>query len=318
MTNGTMAPRSMPGILLRRDERGESGVTEAAQRGHELARHEHDEHDEHGPEHHEHVAQVTTWQRVDRELAALVVTGLALSAAILIEWQGGAGWVATTLYGLAILAGAVTIVPAGVRGVFRERSLDINFLVTVAVLGAMALGQWSEGATVVFLFSLGEWLEGVTLARTRRSIQALMAMAPETAQVRAPDGTEITLRVEDVRVGAQVLVRPGDRIPLDGVVTAGESAVDQAPITGESVPVDKTVGEPVYAGTVNGRGYLELRTTKPFAQNTLARIIHLVEEAQSEKAPSQRFVERFARIYTPLVVLAAILLTIVPPLLLNE
>ena len=243
-----------------------------------------------------------------------VCLGVGLAAALF-------GWPEPLRIGLflvAILAGAVEIVPRGLRGVWLERSLDINFLVTVAVAGAIGLEQWAEGATVVFLFSLGETLESLTLARTRRSIQALMAMAPDTAQVQRPDGSEVTQPVEQVAVGAIVVVRPGDRIPLDGVVVAGHSAVDQAPITGESVPVEKAPGATVYAGTINRNGYLEIRTTKPLAENTLAKIIHLVEAAQSEKAPSQRFVERFARIYTPAVVVGAVLLTIIPPLIFGE
>jgi Cd2+/Zn2+-exporting ATPase len=212
----------------------------------------------------------------------------------------------------------VEIVPRGWHGLIRQRALDINFLVTVAVLGAIGLGEWSEAATVVFLFSLGEALEHFTLARTRRSIEALMAMAPAYAQVKEASGVERSLPVEEVPVGATVVVRPGDRIPLDGVVVLGESTVDQAPITGESMPVDKGPGDTVYAGTINGPGYLEVRTTKPFAENTLARIIHLVEQAQSQKAPSQRFVERFARVYTPVVVAGAVLLSIIPPLAFDQ
>jgi Cd2+/Zn2+-exporting ATPase len=275
----------------------------------------HEHRDGHGDEHAE---RRPDRPRVERATLALALSGLGTALGILGEFIGWPEPVTIGLFIVAILAGAVEIVPRGIRGVFRERSLDINFLVTVAVIGAMLLGQWGEGATVVFLFSLGEFLEELTLARTRRSIQALMAIAPETAQLRRPDGSEVTARVEDVPVGATVIVRPGDRVPLDGTVTAGESAIDQAPITGESVPVDKATGDTVYAGTINGAGYLEVRTTKPFAENTLAKIIHLVESAQSEKAPAQRFVERFARVYTPLVVVGAVVLAAVPPLVFGE
>jgi Cd2+/Zn2+-exporting ATPase len=253
-----------------------------------------------------------------REYLLLGVSGVCLALGIIAETLSWPAAVTVSLFAAAILAGAVEIVPAGIRGVFRERSLDINFLVTVAVAGAVALGQWSEAATVVFLFTLGETLEDYTLARTRRSIQALMAMAPETAQLKLPDGAERTVPVEAVPVGSVVAVRPGDRIPLDGVVVAGESSVDQAPITGESLPADMLPGDTVYAGTINRTGYLEVRSSKPFAENTLARIIHLVESAQAQKAPSQQFVERFARVYTPAVVLGAVLLTAIPPLLFGE
>ncbi len=281
--------------------------------------HEHEHEHEHEREHDAaQAARGKAWRTVDRTMVLVVLSGVCLAAGMLAEAAGWSQPLTLALFGLAMAAGAVQIVPAGLRGVVRERSLDINFLVTVAVAGAVVLGQWGEGATVVFLFSLGELLEEITLARTRRSIQALMAMAPETAQVRQADASERTVRVEDVPAGSVVLVRPGDRVPLDGVVVHGASAVDQAPITGESVPADKTEGDAVFAGTINGQGYLEVRTTRPFSENTLARIIHLVEEAQSEKAPSQRFVEKFARVYTPLVVVCAVLLMAVPPLVFGE
>ena len=287
--------------------------------------HDHDHEHNHAADHAhdlavEHGAGIARWlpsgQR--RELLLLGVSGVCLGAGLAAALLGWPETLRIGLFLVAILAGAVEIVPRGLRGVWLERSLDINFLVTVAVAGAIGLEQWAEGATVVFLFSLGEALESLTLARTRRSIQALMAMAPDTAQVKRPDGSETTQPVEQVVVGAVVVVRPGDRIPRDGVVVAGHSAVDQAPITGESVPVEKAPGATVYAGTINRNGYLEIRATKPLAENALAKIIHLVEAAQSEKAPSQRFVERFARIYTPVVVVGAVLLTIIPPLVFGE
>ena len=308
-------------------------VTEAEHSDHEhdghvaAADHDHDHEHNHAAEHEhehdlaaEHGGGIARWlpagQR--RELLLLGVSGVCLGVGLAAALFGWPETLRIGLFLVAILAGAVEIVPRGLRGVWLERSLDINFLVTVAVAGAIGLEQWAEGATVVFLFSLGETLESLTLARTRRSIQALMAMAPDTAQVQLPDGSEATQPVEQVAVGAVVVVRPGDRIPRDGVVVAGHSAVDQAPITGESVPVEKAPGATVYAGTINQNGYLEVRATKPLAENALAKIIHLVEAAQSEKAPSQRFVERFARIYTPAVVVGAVLLTIIPPLVFGE
>ncbi|HEX2516355.1 MAG TPA: hypothetical protein VH257_16740, partial [Chloroflexota bacterium] len=227
------------------------------------------------------------WPYLRRELVAVVLSGVALGLGFFGVWRAWPEQVTTALFLVSILAGAVEIVPRGLRGVLRERSLDINFLITLAVLGAVLLGEYGEGATVVFLFALGEALEGITMARTRRAIEALMAIAPETAQVKAspgapgrsgargPAGAERTLRAEAVPVGSIVVVRPGDRIPLDGVVVEGRSAVDQAPITGESVPLDRAPGDAVFGGTINGAGYLEVRTTRPFAENTLSRIIHL-------------------------------------------
>jgi Cd2+/Zn2+-exporting ATPase len=287
---------------------------------------EHDHHDHgHEDEHdHDHAAAGAgagrggLRRRLNRATALLVLSGVGLGLGFFGGWLGWPAAAVEACFLLGIVAGMAEIAPAGLRGVVRERSLDINFLVTIAVVGALLLGQWSEAATVVFLFSLGEAIESFTFARTRRSIQALMAIAPATARVKGPDGREAELAVEDVPVGATVVVRPGDRIPLDGEVTEGESTVDQAPITGESVPVDKTPGDPVYAATINQSGYLEVRTTKPFAENTLAKIIQLVESAQTEKAPSQQFVERFARVYTPAVVVGAVLLAVVPPLLFGE
>ncbi|HEU5317238.1 MAG TPA: heavy metal translocating P-type ATPase [Chloroflexota bacterium] len=248
---------------------------------------------------------------VSRQVLLLVLSGAGLGLGFLagaLEWSP---LLTRGFYLFGILAGMLEIAPEGLRGVLRERSLDINFLVTVAVIGAVGLGEWSEAATVVFLFSAGEAIESFTFARTRRSIQALMAIAPATARVKH-DGHEDEVPVEDVEVGSVVVVRPGDRIPLDGEIVAGESSVDQAPITGESVPVDKTAGDAVYAATINHSGYLEIRTSKPFHENTLARIIQLVESAQGEKAPSQQFVEKFARVYTPAVVAGAVLLALVP------
>jgi Zn2+/Cd2+-exporting ATPase len=300
---------------------------------------DHDDHDDHsGHDHtghagrvgrvaaraddHDHIERVATRPgllgRVDLELAGVAVSGVGVGLGMLGGWLGWPEALVTACYLVAIVAGAISIVPRGLRGVFVERSLDINFLIMLATAGAIILGEYGEAATVVFLFSFGEALETITLARTRRSIQALMAIAPETARVRLPDGGEREVAVESVPVGATIVVRPGDRIPLDGLITTGESAVDQAPITGESVPVDKNTGDSVFGGTLNGQGYLEVSTTRAFAENTIARIIALIERAQSEKAPSQRFVEKFARIYTPTVVAAAVLLTAVPPLLFGQ
>ena len=291
---------------------------------HEHEAHEHDdhEHDDHEHDDHDHSAVTSTAARrvrhLNREFVLVALSGLFTAICVLAGWLGAASTVTIPLFSVAVLAGFVEIVPRGIAGVFRRKSLDINFLITLAVVGAIVLGEWSEAATVVFLFALGEALESATLARTRRAIQGLMAMAPETAQIKSADGAEHTARVEHVAVGSTVVVRPGDRVPLDGIVRAGQSAVDQAPITGESVPVDKSAGDSVFGGTINTTGYLEVTTTKPFAENTLAKIIHLVESAQSEKAPSQRFVEKFARIYTPIVVFIAVVVAFGPPFALGE
>ena len=282
------------------------------------------DHSEHDHSEHDHAGELRparatqSLRGLNRELLLVALSGLFTGLGFIAAALNWPDMLELAFFSLAILAGGIEIVPRGIAGVFREKSLDINFLITVATAGAMILGEWGEAATVVFLFSLGEALESATLARTRRAIQGLMAMAPETAQIKLASGSEETYRVEDVAAGSIVVVRPGDRIPLDGVILSGKSAINQAPITGESVPVDKVLGDVVYAGTINTTGYLEVRSTKPFAENTLAKIIHLVESAQAEKAPSQRFVEKFARIYTPAVVGLAVLLAAIPPLLFGE
>ena len=199
----------------------------------------------------------------------------------------------------------------------RKFRPDINLLVVIAAVGASVISQWAEAATVVFLFGVAEWLEGWADRRARRATSALLELAPETAQVRQPDGALKELPVGEVAVKTTVFVQAGQRIPLDGVVVKGQSAVNQAPITGESVPVDKKASDPVFAGTINGEGSLEIEVTKAAGDSTLARIIRLVAEAQEAKAPSQRFVDAFARYYTPAVTVAALLVFLVPPLLMG-
>ena len=184
---------------------------------------------------------------------------------------------------------------------------------TIAAVGAIFVGEWAEGAVAMFLFSLGNTLEGYTMDRARNAIRSLMELSPRRATLIHGDQEE-EVPVDDLVVGDRILIRPGERIPMDGVVLTGSSAVNQAPITGESVPVEKGTGQEVYAGTVNGQGALTVRVTHLAADTTIARIIKMVEEAQAQKAPSQRFVDRFARVYTPAVIAVAASVAIVPPL----
>jgi Cd2+/Zn2+-exporting ATPase len=184
----------------------------------------------------------------------------------------------------------------------------------VAVAGAVALGQWSEGASVVLLFALAQLLESRAMERARGEIRALMDLAPQTALVTR-EGVERVLPVDDVGVGDTVIVRPGEKIPLDGKVIGGTSHVNQAPVTGESLPVEKSAGADVFAGTINGRGALEVGVTRLRRDSTIARIIHLVERAQAQRAPSQTFVDRFARVYTPAVLVLAVAIAVLPPVL---
>ena len=187
----------------------------------------------------------------------------------------------------------------------------------IAVCGALALRQWFEGASVVFLFALAQWLEARTLERARQAIRALVELSPREAIVKR-DGVEHRAPVETIPVGAEIVVRPGDKIPLDGRVLAGHGDVNEAPITGESLPVDKGPGDEVYAGTINGRGSLDLEVIRVGRDTRLARIIHLVEAAQARRAPVQSFVDRFARIYTPAVIALAAIVAVVPPLALAD
>jgi Zn2+/Cd2+-exporting ATPase len=217
---------------------------------------------------------------------------------------------------LCFVAGALVggIYPAR-RAVtaLRTRTVDINVLMVIAVAGALALGEWFEASSVVFLFALAQWLEARTLERARQAIRALVDLTPREAIVKR-GGVEERAPVDTVAVGDVVVVRPGDKVPLDGTIVAGHSDINEAPMTGESLPVDKGPGDEAYAGTINGRGSLELEVTRIGPDTRLARIIHLVEAAQSRRAPVQSFVDRFAQIYTPAVIALAVLVAIVPPL----
>ena len=226
-----------------------------------------------------------------------------------------------TLWTKAAFAGAILVGgwPIARKGwaAARHGAIDMNVLMSVAVIGALFIDAWDEGAMVVFLFSLAQWLESRAMDRARNAVRALMALTPPVAQVvRA--GSEITVPVTQVQVDEVIRLRPGERVPLDGEVINGHSALDQSPITGESLPVEKARGDTVYAGSINGRGSLDLRVTHLAADTTLARVIQLIEEAQAARAPAQTFVDRFARIYTPAVLVLAALIAALPPLLFDQ
>jgi Cd2+/Zn2+-exporting ATPase len=191
-------------------------------------------------------------------------------------------------------------------------TLNINFLMTVAIIGGAVIGAWPEIALVTFLFALAELIEKKALDRARNAVKGLMAMAPDEASVKQPDGSWMVTRAGEVVVGAVVQVKPGERLALDGIVVEGESSVNQAPVTGESVPVDKKIGDKVFAGTINESGVLEFKTTGGKDQTTLAKIIRTVQEAQGSRAPTQRFVDNFARVYTPIVCIVPVLIAVVP------
>ena len=216
-------------------------------------------------------------------------------------------------YSIGILVGLVLVLPKAWRSLVSLRP-DMNLLMSVAVIGAVLIGEWFEGATVAFLFSFSLLLESWSIGRARRAIASLMDLSPPTAHLRNESGDVNDVAPADVPVGSTVIVRPGEKIPLDGRVRSGISGVNQAPITGESVPVEKEEGDEVFAGTINGDGLLEIDTTKDADDTTLARIIKMVGDAGSKRAPSEKWVEKFAAVYTPAVMVVALLMLVVPPL----
>lgn len=247
----------------------------------------------------------------------LALAGAAALAAELVHFSGQEGsWPVFVLALLAIGLCGLGIYRKGWIAL-KNRNLNINALMSIAVTGALLIGQWPEAAMVMVLFTVAELIEARSLDRARDAIRGLMTLAPEQASVQQTDGSWIVLPLAEVPLGARVRVRPGERIGLDGEVLAGRSTVDQAPITGESLPLDKGPGDPLFAGTLNGAGELEYRATALAGDTTLARIIHAVEQAQASRAPTQRFVDRFAQVYTPAVVLFALAVAVLPPLLMD-
>ncbi|WP_413904573.1 heavy metal translocating P-type ATPase [Candidatus Skiveiella danica] len=199
----------------------------------------------------------------------------------------------------------------------RQGRLNINALMTVAVTGAFLIGQWPEAAMVMALYAIAELIEARAVDRARNAIKSLLDLTPDTAEVRQPDGTWLSIAAAEVALDAVVRVKPGARIPLDGTVTSGTSAVNQAPVTGESLPADKGVGDVVFAGTINDTGTLEVRVTAGASNTTLARIIHAVEQAQGTRAPTQQFVDKFAAVYTPVVFALAVAVAVLAPWLMD-
>lgn len=266
---------------------------------------------------------VKTWR--SPENLRTIISGIFFAAALISGWglnepESGFLWnspfeISTGFFLLSALVGGVNFFPAALSSL-RSFSLDMNFLMTAAILGAAAIGEYMESAAIAFLFSVAELLETYAVARARRSLKALMDLAPDVAVVRK--GTdEITIPVEEVQIGDLALVRPGEKIPVDGSVREGNSDVDQSPITGESLPVEKQPGAQVFAGTLNLEGYLEIEATRPAAQSTLTKIIKMVEDAEDRRAPSEKFVQKFSRYYTPAVTGLALCVIVIPVLLLG-
>lgn len=249
----------------------------------------------------------------------LIALALALAAEA-VAFRGGTG-PAGTIIEMALALGAIGFAGFGTykKGfiALRRGRLNINALMTVAVTGAFLIGRWPEAATVMALYAIAELIEARSVDRARNAIERLLDLAPEQADVRQPDGSWKVTKAAEVPLQAIVRIRPGERVPLDGIVIAGTGAIDQAPITGESIPVDKTVGDPVFAGTINQTAELEFRVTAAANNTTLARIIHAVEQAQGTRAPTQRFVDRFAAIYTPAVFVLALAVALGMPWLMG-
>ncbi|WP_438998038.1 heavy metal translocating P-type ATPase [Variovorax beijingensis] len=250
-------------------------------------------------------------------LVAALALAIAAEAVSFLAPEGAGSTAAEMGLALAAIALAgLDTYKKGFAALLRGR-LNINALMAVAVTGAFLIGQWPEAAMVMALYAIAELIEARAVDRARNAIQGLLALAPELAEVRQPDGSWKTAKAETVALDAVVRIRPGERVPLDGVVTEGASAIDQAPVTGESIPVDKSAGDPVFAGTINQTAALEFRVTAVAANTTLARIIHAVEEAQGTRAPTQRFVDRFAAVYTPAVFVLAVAVALLTPWLMG-
>lgn len=245
-------------------------------------------------------------RQVRRSAVYTAVTALGLGTALVASWLGAGVPVVNLALLTAFLAGGVPASLKAGAALIRERKLDIDLLMVLAAVAAALVGEARDGAILLFLFSLASTLEERAFSNTRKAVVALMDLRPETATLVEPTGTRV-IEAEAVPIGAVVLVRPGERVPLDGVVLSGASSLDQSPITGESVPVDKGVGDALFAGSVNGYGALEMRVTKDAASSTLSRMIELVTEAQSTRSPSQRFSEWFGERYTVLVLVGTLM-----------
>lgn len=271
------------------------------------------------------------WQRRSRAILTLLSGVFALLGFLLHVWQvgdfalamdqgshasGHVPMIAKYLYGAAILSGSWFVLPKAWYALKKFRP-DMNLLMVLAVLGAVFIGEWSEGATVSFLFALSLALESWSVGRARRAVQALMNLSPPKVLLQKGD-SEVEVKPEEVAIGSKFIVKPGERIPLDGKVLQGVSDLNQAPITGESTPIPKSPGDDIFAGSINGDAMLVVESTKTADNTTLAHIINMVSDTQGRRAPSEEWVERFARIYTPIVMIVAVLIAIFPPLLFQE
>ncbi|WP_174615721.1 heavy metal translocating P-type ATPase [Virgibacillus ihumii] len=259
---------------------------------------------------HQKTSKKPLWIRYNRVLLASLFIMLGIISEVVFD---NAAFISTLLYGIAALAGGTTLFKAGLINLTRLQ-FDMKTLMTIAVTGAVIIGEWREAAIVVVLFAISEALESYSMDKARASIRSLIDISPKQALIRRQSGDEQRIAVEDIKIGDVMIIKPGDRIAMDGNIASGFSSINQASITGESIPVEKTLNDEVFAGTINQDGYLEIEVTKKAEDTTIAKIIHLVEEAQDERAPSQAFVDRFAAYYTPAIIAIAMLVAVVPPL----
>ncbi|MBF0706789.1 cadmium-translocating P-type ATPase (plasmid) [Alkalihalobacillus hwajinpoensis] len=253
-----------------------------------------------------------TSDKKGKGISTTTLSGILLAAGFMVSFTSVMPGLITSLYAASILIGGYKPAKSAFYAI-KSGSLDMNVLMASAAIGAALIGEWFEGATVVWLFALGNTLQNRSIERTRESIRSLINLTPSEATVKSGDQL-IRKPVEEVGVNDSIVIKPGEKVPLDGEVLTGTSSINQAPITGESLPVDKQQGDTVYAGTVNESGSIEVKVTKLVEDTTIAKIIHLVEEAQEKKAPTQAFVDRFANVYTPIVYTLALLIMVVPPL----
>jgi len=259
-------------------------------------------------------SQTPVWLTQDwLEPRFVVVTLVAILTSLAADALGAPGWVSAVLGVIAYLAGGVFGVKSAIKSL-TERKIDVDLLMVLAALGAAVIGAWHEGALLLFLFSLSNVLQDYAINRSRSAIRSLFKLYPSEARVRRGDEV-VTVQLSEIRVGDVILIEPGERIPVDGEVISGHSAIDESPITGESMPVDKTVRDSVFAGTLNKQGILDIKATKAASDTTLARIIKMVEEAQDSKAPTERFLDKFEQYYAMLIIFGTLLFIIVPPLL---
>ncbi|MBY5905283.1 cadmium-translocating P-type ATPase [Rhizobium leguminosarum] len=317
---GNAAPAHEHGSQHRHDhghDHGDHTGHDHDHEGHDHASHDHDHSHEHGEKEieglhgYDHAPMAGPWWQ-SRKGRLTILSGAALVAAYAVGHLVPA--IASYAFIVAMLIGLVPIARRAVMASLSGTPFSIEMLMTIAAVGAVIINAGEEAATVVFLFLVGELLEGVAAGKARESIQSLTALVPKSALLE-DNGQTREVPAESLSVGAIIMVRPGDRISADGIIISGESAIDEAPVTGESTPVRKGVDAVVFAGTVNGDAVLRVRVTAAAADNTIARVVKLVEEAQESKAPTERFIDRFSRYYTPGVVVVAALVAVVPPLL---